>query len=135
MEEGYERMVLINKTSFKHYREEIRLTNTNVLRWIDNIPLKKWTRTFHNGQRWGHMTTNLVESMNFVFKGIKNIPITSLVRATYFRLGLVFEIKHLKWSSVLQIEQLFSETSTKFIKEEASKANTHVVTKFAHCKG
>ena len=56
--------------SFKHYREEIILTNADALRWIDNIPLEKWTRTYDNGQRWGHMTTNIMESMSSVFKGI-----------------------------------------------------------------
>ena len=119
---------------FKHYREEIRLTNADALRWIDNIPLEKWTRAFDNGQWWGHMTTNLMESMNYVFKGIQNLPITALVRATYFRLESLFEIKRLKWSSVLQSGQLFSETSMKFVKEEVSKANTHVVTMFDYCK-
>lgn len=36
------------------------------------------------------MTTNLVESMNGVFKGIRNIPITTLVRAIYFRMTFLF---------------------------------------------
>jgi hypothetical protein len=36
--------------SFKHYREEIILTNADALRWIDNIPLEKWTREFNKGQ-------------------------------------------------------------------------------------
>jgi hypothetical protein len=110
------------------------LTNADALRWIDNIPLEKWTREFNKGQWWGHMTTNLMESMNYVFKGIQNLPITALARATYFRLESLFEIRRLKWSSVLQSKQLFSETSMKFIKEEASKANTHVVTMFDCCK-
>ena len=78
-------------------------------RWIDNIPLEKWTRAFNNGQRWSHMTINLVDLMNFVFKGIWNLSITALVRATYFRLGSLFEIRRSKWSSVLQSCELFSE--------------------------
>ena len=56
--------------SFRNYREEIWLAKSEAFKWIDNIPVEKWTRAFDNGQRWGHMTTNLVESLNSVFKGI-----------------------------------------------------------------
>jgi len=81
------------------------------------------------------MTTNLVESMNSVFKGIRNLPIIALVHATYFRLRALFETRRLKWSSVLQSGQLFSDASMKFIRHEAAKANTHVVTVFDRSKG
>lgn len=57
------------------------------------------------------------------------------VRATYFNLGSMFEIKCSKWSSVLQSRKLFSETYMKFIKEEVAQANTYVVIMFNHCKG
>lgn len=120
----------LTEPSFRHYREDIRLTNWDALRWLDNIPVEKWTRSFDNGQRWGHMTTNLVESMNFVFKGVKNLPITALVRATYFRMGTLFESRRSKWGSVLQSGQMFSETCQKFLKEELAKANTYLVTMF-----
>jgi hypothetical protein len=125
----------LSEPSFKHYREEIRLSNEDAVRWIDSILLEKWTRAYDNGQRWGHMTTNLVESMNSIFKGIRNLPITALVQATYFRLGALFETRRSKWSSVLQSGQLFSDASMKFIRHEAAKANTHVVTVFDRTKG
>lgn len=99
----------LSEPSFKHYRKEIRLSNKDAVQWIDSISLEKWTRTYDNGQRWGHMTTNLVESMKFVFKGIHNLPITALVQATYFRLGALFETRRSKWSSVLQSGQLLSD--------------------------
>lgn len=57
------------------------MTNGDGLRWIDNIPVDKWTREFDGGRRWGHMTTNLIDSMNSVFKGTCNLPITALVSA------------------------------------------------------
>lgn len=59
----------LTESSFQHYRGEIRLTNADALRWIDNILMEKWIRAFVNGQRWGHITINLMESMNFVFNG------------------------------------------------------------------
>jgi len=33
---------------------------------IDQIPLEKWTQSFDEGKRFGHMTTNLVECINSV---------------------------------------------------------------------
>ena len=60
----------LTQPTFKYYRNEIRLSNPEAGRWIDNIPVEKWTRSYDNGQRWGHMTTNIIESMNGVFKGI-----------------------------------------------------------------
>lgn len=80
----------LTQPSFQHYREEIKLSNANVLRWINNIPVEKWIGAFDNSQRWAHMIINLIESMNYIFKGLKNLPITALVRVTYFRLGSLF---------------------------------------------
>ena len=39
------------------------------------------------------MTTNLVECVNYVLKGTRNLPIIALVRATYFRLVELFATK------------------------------------------
>ncbi|XP_058785376.1 uncharacterized protein LOC131660210 [Vicia villosa] len=69
----------LTQPTFQHYRSEIVLQNTDAGSWIDNLSRKKWTRAYDNGVRWGHVTTNLVESMNGVFKGIRNLLITALV--------------------------------------------------------
>lgn len=83
----------LTQPSFRHYRKEIRLSNVDALTWVDNIPLEEWTKTFDERRRWGHMTTNLVESMNDILKYIRNLQITALVRATYFRLRSFFATK------------------------------------------
>ena len=55
--------------------------------WIERIPKEKWCRSYdEDGRRYGHMTTNLSESINKVFRGARNMPITSLVKCTYSRL-------------------------------------------------
>lgn len=120
----------LTQPSFQHYRREIRLSNPDAGIWIDNLAREKWTRAYDNGQRWGHMTTNLVESMNGVFKGIRNLPITALVRSTYFRMASLFARRGERWSAVLNSRQFFSESCMKFMKGETTKANTHQVTGF-----
>ncbi|XP_058749008.1 uncharacterized protein LOC131621962 [Vicia villosa] len=120
----------LTQPSFKHYRREIRLSNPDAGTWIDNIPVEKWTRSYDNGHRWGHMTTNLVESMNGVFKGIRHLPVTALVKSTYFRMASLFAQRGERWDAVLRAGQLWSECCTRFIKAEGAKANTHMVTRF-----
>ncbi|CAK8541689.1 unnamed protein product [Lathyrus sativus] len=117
----------LNQPTFHYYRSEIDMANADALRWIDSIPAEKWTRAFDGGRRWGHMTTNLVESMNVVFKGTRNLPITALVRATYYRLGSLFAERGGKWSVVLNSGQTFTDNCLKVMKEETTKSSTHQV--------
>ncbi|CAK8562444.1 unnamed protein product [Lathyrus sativus] len=67
------------KTTFNYYHREIRRTDIEASNWIDNIPREKWARAFDEGQRWGHMTSNLAEA-----KATRNLPITTLVQSTYY---------------------------------------------------
>jgi len=41
--------------------------------WIDQILLEKWTQVFDEGNRYGHMTTNLVECINSILKGEQSL--------------------------------------------------------------
>ncbi|XP_072054437.1 uncharacterized protein [Arachis hypogaea] len=48
--------------------------------WLNRIPHKQYALAFDGGYRWGHMTTNLVECINSVLKGARNLSITALVK-------------------------------------------------------
>ncbi|XP_050895856.1 uncharacterized protein LOC127102541 [Lathyrus oleraceus] len=91
----------LTEATFNYYRGEIRRTNNDALSWIDNIPREKWTRAFDGGQRWGHMTINLAEAMNSVLKETRNLPITALVKSTYYRLGSLFGRRGHQWTKML----------------------------------
>lgn len=71
-----------------------------------------------------------MKSINFVFKGSRNLPITVLMRESYYRQGVLITSKGSKQSSVLQSRDLFSENYMKDMNEETSKSNTHLVTRF-----
>ncbi|XP_058775477.1 uncharacterized protein LOC131649736 [Vicia villosa] len=120
----------LTQPTIQHYRSEIVLSNPDAGSWIDSLAREKWTRAYHNGERWGHMTTNLVESMNGVFKGIRNLLITALVEAPYFRMASLFSTRGQRWSAVRESGQLFSESCMNFLKEQSTKANSHHVTAF-----
>lgn len=68
------------------------------------------------------MTTNLVESMNLVLKAIYNLPITTLVKSTYFRLGILFgKIGH-DWTKMLDFGQVYTNNCMKGIEEAVIKS-------------
>ncbi|KAE8715654.1 hypothetical protein F3Y22_tig00110162pilonHSYRG00103 [Hibiscus syriacus] len=48
------------------------------------------TNAYDGGYRYGHMTTNLAEAINSTLKGARYLPVTALVKTTYFRLGQLF---------------------------------------------
>ncbi|XP_015956629.1 uncharacterized protein LOC107480948 [Arachis duranensis] len=51
-----------------------------------------YAKTEHGDEsrRFGHMTTNISECVNSILKGVRNLPMCSLVKATYGRLAELF---------------------------------------------
>ncbi|KAF7815092.1 uncharacterized protein G2W53_029061 [Senna tora] len=89
---------------------ELRLMFSDGAEWIDNIPKEKWSLAYVGGMRYSHMTTNFAKSMNVVFKGVRALPITGLVKATYYRLNAYFTEHSRKYAAQLQAGRLYSET-------------------------
>lgn len=63
----------------------IEIPISQAISWIDVIPLEKWSKTFDDGRRYDHMTTNLVECMNSVLKGARSLPICALIKKIFER--------------------------------------------------
>jgi hypothetical protein len=76
------------------------------------------------------MTSNLVESQNNVYKGIRGLPITAIVKASYYRLGALFAKRGHEASARVNSGEPFSENIMKFLKAEVIKSNSHSVTQF-----
>ena len=53
--------------------------------YVSEIPKAKWSRAYDGGRQYGHLTTNLRESMNSVLKNMTCLPITGLVEGTMQR--------------------------------------------------
>ncbi|CAJ2632602.1 unnamed protein product [Trifolium pratense] len=97
-----------SEPTFMYWRHKIAKKSPTALAWVDDLPKPKWTQAYDGGIRWGHMTSNLAEAMNSVFKDIRGLPITALVQATYYRMAKLFER----------------------ISEAVHKSNSHVVNQF-----
>ncbi|XP_057747747.1 uncharacterized protein LOC130966944 [Arachis stenosperma] len=80
--------------------------------WLNRISREQYALAFDGGYRWGHMTTNLVECINSVLKGARNLPITALVKATFYRLNELFTRKRAEAEARINAGHVFSEIVT-----------------------
>lgn len=90
--------------------------------WINRIPLKKWTQAYNEGSRFGHMTTNLVECMNYVLKRACSLLIYALIRATFERTASWFVERGMKAYLMLQGGHQYLENITAIIRKNQQQA-------------
>ncbi|CAI8610434.1 unnamed protein product [Vicia faba] len=76
------------------------------------------------------MTTNLIESMNGVFKGIRNLPVTVLVKPTYFRMASLFAKRDP--SSIFNLLKFYALSPTNIFKVKDHFHQIHKPT-LSHC--
>ena len=50
------------------YLGDIRANKSSAVEWLDQLPKHNWVQCFDEGKCWGHMITNLSESVNSMFK-------------------------------------------------------------------
>ncbi|XP_025661183.3 uncharacterized protein [Arachis hypogaea] len=105
---GYSRTVREYEVRYQRLRERGE-AYTN---WLNRIPREQYALAYDGGYRWGHMTTNLVECINSVLKGARNLPITALVKATFYRLNELFTRKRAEAESRITAGHVFSEVVT-----------------------
>ncbi|RYQ96087.1 hypothetical protein Ahy_B08g091614 isoform A [Arachis hypogaea] len=84
--------------------------------WLDRIPCQWHDLAYDGGHRWGHMTTNL---------GAHNLPVTALVKVTFYRLNELFTRKRAKAESRIRAGHLFSESVTKKIQAKSDRCWKH----------
>ncbi|QHO43549.1 uncharacterized protein DS421_5g163690 [Arachis hypogaea] len=73
------------------------------------------------------MTTNLVECINSILKGARNLPVTALVKATFYRLNELFTRKRAKAEARINDGLVFSElVTTKVHANQRASGNIQV---------
>nr|XP_025607756.1 uncharacterized protein LOC112701177 [Arachis hypogaea] len=105
---GYSRTVREYEMRYQRLRER----GAAYTDWLDRIPRDQYALAFDGGYRWGHMTTNLVECINSVLKGARNLPVTALVKATFYRLNELFTRKRAEAEAQINAGHVFSEIVT-----------------------
>ena len=90
---------------------------------------EKWTLAHDNGRRYRVMTTNFLECFNGVLKGVHRLPITAMVRFTYFKVNSYFDDCHNLTLDQLEVGQEWCKyVMDRFVRNEA-KAKEHMVTR------
>ncbi|KAF1899392.1 hypothetical protein Lal_00019520 [Lupinus albus] len=128
---GYELM----RPRFERMLDDLRQKNPRAAAWLDNIPKEKWTQSYDEGRRYGHMTTNLAECVNGVLKGSRALPITSLVQATYHRLNSWFLHHRNEATSMIMAGHIYCEELTKVLNENNRKATCQTIRTFSRESG
>ena len=78
---------------------------------------KKWTQAFDGGYHCEHMTTDLVECMKLVLKGVCNLSIIALLRLAYFLLAKLFARKSREAYARRAIGNIFLEATMTQVQE------------------
>ncbi|KAH9602468.1 hypothetical protein KSS87_003230 [Heliosperma pusillum] len=95
---------------------------------LESIPLSKWSLCHDGGHRYGIKTTNNSECFNGVLKRVRFLPITALVKATFFRINSYF-VKHREDANKRLLEGcMWSEKVTEKLAENVKRAAHHKVT-------
>ncbi|RYR50056.1 hypothetical protein Ahy_A07g036604 [Arachis hypogaea] len=105
---GYSRTIREYEIRYQRLRERGEAYSN----WLDRIPHEQYALAFDGGYRWGHMTTNLVECINSILKGVHNLSVTALVKATFYRLNELFTRKRAEAEARINAGHVFSEIVT-----------------------
>lgn len=72
-----------NKTQFNEYLEAIRKLHAKAAEYLEQIPPQHWTKYAFPGSRYDHLTSNIAESVNSSWVGIRNLPILAALHAIW----------------------------------------------------
>ncbi|XP_072094101.1 uncharacterized protein [Arachis hypogaea] len=88
-----------------------------------------YAKTEHRdeGRRFGHITTNISECVNSILKGVRNLPVSSLVKATYGRLAELF-VRKGEAEAQMGTGQQFTQHLAKCIEANLKTARCFTVT-------
>ncbi|GFY98152.1 hypothetical protein Acr_12g0006930 [Actinidia rufa] len=118
---------------FDDAMDEIKKLGTNsesaarAYRALCNEDPRKWTLAHDGGYRWGVTTTNDSECYNNVLRGARDLPRTSCVEVTFYRLVATFNDKRRQIESALAKGLRYtSKVQAKLEEYQARSAGHHV---------
>ncbi|KAL5154277.1 hypothetical protein HKD37_19G053666 [Glycine soja] len=119
-------------TEKMHWRHlgNIRANKPSAAEWLDQLPKQKWVQCFDEGKRWGHMTKNLSESVNPMFKNTRHLLVSSLVEETYFKTAQLFANRGRQTQAMINSGSQYYEVVFDAINSGQQESNTHIVNEF-----
>ncbi|GFY95412.1 hypothetical protein Acr_10g0007970 [Actinidia rufa] len=120
-------LVGIHRYCLRHFRRTNSESAAREYRALCNEDPRKWILAHDGGYRWGVTTTNDSECYNNVLRGARNLPITSCVEVTFYRLVVTFNDKRRQIESALAKGLRYtSKVQVKLEEYQARSAGHHV---------
>ncbi|XP_025703187.1 uncharacterized protein [Arachis hypogaea] len=116
------------EVEFDYWFDILRSEDPAMCEWANRIEYSLWTQHRDEGRRFGHMTTNISECVNSILKGVRNLSVCSLVKATYGRLAELFVRKGREAEAQLGTGQQFSQHLVQCIEANLKKAKYFTLT-------
>ncbi|XP_057730561.1 uncharacterized protein LOC130945883 [Arachis stenosperma] len=116
------------EVEFDYWFDILRSEDPAMCEWANRIEYSLWTQHRDEGRRFGHTMTNISECVNSILKGVRNLPVCSLVKATYGRLAELFVRKGREAEAQLRTGQQFSQHLVKCIEANLKTARYFTVT-------
>ncbi|XP_030958317.1 uncharacterized protein LOC115980177 [Quercus lobata] len=76
---------------FENTMDCIKNVNPDAYDYLKEVHQEKWTLVHDHGHRYGAMTMNLSECFNGVLKGARSLPITAMVKFTFYKVNSYFD--------------------------------------------
>ena len=101
---------------FQETIEEMKVLNEDAGKYVEKIEKEKWARAFFPGRRFGHVTSNISESMNWWLDDARHLHPVGLFCFYVRKLNKLFEKRHDKYASQpstslpKKVQELFSKS-------------------------
>ncbi|GFZ11319.1 hypothetical protein Acr_22g0007170 [Actinidia rufa] len=117
----------IHRYCLRHFKRTNSESAARAYRALCNEDPMKWTLAYDGGYRWGVTTTNDSECYNNVLRGARDLPITSCVEVTLYRLVATFNDKRRQIERALTKGLRYtSKVQAKLEEYQARSAGHHV---------
>ncbi|XP_016163939.1 uncharacterized protein LOC107606383 [Arachis ipaensis] len=123
------------EVEFDYWFDIFRSEDLAMCDWPNWIDYARWTQHRDEGRRFGYMTTNISECVNSILKGVRNLPVCSLVKSTFGRLAELFVHKGREVEAQLGIEKRFSQHLMKAIKANLKASRCFTMTLYDRVTG
>ncbi|KAK9999566.1 hypothetical protein SO802_019169 [Lithocarpus litseifolius] len=99
-----------------------------------DVPKEKWTLAFDEGFRYRAMTTNVSEYFIGVLKGARSLPITAIMKYTWFKPNTYFDDHRNKSIAQLKSGKRWCKYALDIFMRNKAKTEHHRVTRLIYIK-
>ena len=112
---------------FENTMDLIKNVNPAAYDYLKAVGKQKWTLAHDHGHQYGTMTTNLSKCFNGVLKGASSLPITTMVKFTFYKVNSYFDDRCNKTLEQMEERQEWCKYAYDKFEANQEKAKLHIV--------